>query len=130
MAGKIRISRLRKFDIAEYLDDEEMIAAYLNDAMETANEQGSASALNIALGNVARARGMSEIARRSGLSRESLYKALASEAQPRFDTIQRVFASMNMKITLVPADEPAATGAPPKAGRAKSARGKAGKLPA
>lgn len=105
MAGKIKISELKEFDIAEYLDDDETIASYLNDAIEISTSSGDPNVFKVALGNIARARGMGEIAKKSGLGRESLYKTFAPEAKPRFDTMQRVFASMNMQMKLVPIEQ-------------------------
>lgn len=105
MAGKIKISELRKFDIAEYLDDDNAIAEYLNDAIAIAEEKGDFTPFKAAMNNIARARGMAEIAKKSGLGRESLYKALDPKAQPRFETMQRVFSSMGLKMTLSPVDK-------------------------
>lgn len=98
MADKIKLASLRKFDIAEYLDDSEAIAEYLSDAVAIAAEKGDASVLAVALGNVARARGMGEIATAAGLGRESLYKALREGSQPRFDTVQKVIAALGLKL--------------------------------
>jgi len=88
--------KLNDFDPARYLDDDEAIRDYL----ESILEEGDAGLLAAALGDIAKARGMSDIARDSGISREALYKALRSEAQPRFDTITRVLGALGLKITI------------------------------
>lgn len=85
-----------KFDIAEYLDDEEMIQEYLNAVLE----EGDSQEIITALGHVAKAIGMSKIAEQTGLSRPSLYKALSKNAKPQFDTILKVLRAIggNMKL--------------------------------
>lgn len=99
MTKKIKISELPDFDPAEHLKDEEDIAAYLTLVIE----EGDPSELAHALGIVARARGMSEIAKASGITREALYKALRPDAQPRFDTVNRVCAALGVKLVAQPA---------------------------
>lgn len=94
MTKRIKAANLPDFDAARYLDSEEAIAAYLTDILE-ANDPALLAA---ALGDIARARGMSEIAKASGISREALYKALRSDTQPRFDTISRVCAALGVKL--------------------------------
>lgn len=94
MTKRIKAADLPDFDAARYLDSEGAIAAYLTDILE-ANDPALLAA---ALGDIARARGMSEIAKASGISREALYKALRSDAQPRFDTISRVCAALGVKL--------------------------------
>lgn len=94
MTKKIRIAGLPDFDMAEYLKSEEDIAAYLTMVIE----EGDVSELARALGIAARARGMSEIAEQSGLTREALYKALRPNAHPRFDTINRVCAALGVRL--------------------------------
>lgn len=91
---RIKISELPEFDAAKYLDDETAVAAYLTDVLE-ANDP---ALLAQALGDIARARGMSEIAKASGITREALYKALRPDAQPRFDTINRVCAALGVRL--------------------------------
>jgi probable addiction module antidote protein len=88
--------KLNDFDPARYLDDDAAIRDYL----ESILEEGDAGLLAAALGDIAKARGMSDIARDSGISREALYKALRSEAQPRLDTITRVLAALGLKLTI------------------------------
>jgi probable addiction module antidote protein len=94
MTKKIRIADLPEFDLAEYLKSEEDIAAYLTMVIE----EGDTAELAHALGLAARARGMSEIARASGITREALYRALRPDAQPRFDTISRVCTALGVKL--------------------------------
>lgn len=77
------------------------MAAYLEACIEEAD--GDASFIAKALGDIARARGMSQVARDSGLSRESLYKALSGERNPDFDTILRVTAALGLKLHAEPA---------------------------
>ena len=86
------------FDPAKYLDDEQSIADYLTDMLE----DGSPGLLAAALGDIARARGMAQIAQDAGIGREALYKALRTDAQPRFDTIARVFKALGVKLTAQP----------------------------
>lgn len=94
MTKRIRVSELTEFDASPYLDSEEAIAAYLTDIL-AANDPALLAA---ALGDIARARGMSEIAKASGITREALYKALRPDAQPRFDTVSRVCAALGVKL--------------------------------
>ena len=96
---RIKVADLPEFDAAPYLGRETLgretaIAAYLTDILE-ANDP---ALLASALGDIARARGMSEIAKASGLTREALYKALRPDAQPRFDTISRVCAALGVRL--------------------------------
>ncbi|HTR01297.1 MAG TPA: addiction module antidote protein [Candidatus Acidoferrum sp.] len=98
MKKKIRAEDLREFDITEYLDSQEAIAEYLTSMIES----GDASMLAVALGDVARSRGMAEVAKASGLTREALYKALRPDAQPRFDTVNRVCLALGVKLVAQP----------------------------
>jgi probable addiction module antidote protein len=98
MTKKTKIAELPDFDPAEYLDNEEAIAEYLT-AIITENNPGLLAA---ALGDVAKARGMTDIAKASGLSREALYKALRPNAQPRFDTINRVCRALGVRLVAQP----------------------------
>ena len=88
-----------RFDASKYLDDDNSVAEYLTSIVEEHNP----GLLAAALGDVARARGMTEIAKASGLSREALYKALRPGADPRFDTIARVLTALGVKLTVQPA---------------------------
>jgi probable addiction module antidote protein len=87
-----------KFDIADYLDSNEMIAEYLNEVLE----EGSDSEIITAIGNVAKAIGMTKIAEETGLSRPSLYKALSEGAKPQFSTIMKVLKAVGGQIKLNP----------------------------
>ena len=87
------------WDPAEHLETEADMAAYLQVVME----DGDPALLAAALGDVARARGMTQIAEVAGLTREALYKALRPGAQPRFDTIARVCTALGLKLTVQPA---------------------------
>lgn len=93
-------TQLPDFDPAEHLKDEQDIAEYLTQVIA----EGDPSELAHALGLVARARGMADIAQASGLTREALYKALRPDAQPRFDTVQRVCTALGVKLVALPAD--------------------------
>jgi len=96
MNKKINVDDLLEFDAAPYLDSEEAIAAYLTDILE-ANDAGL---LASALGDIARARGMGEIATSAGITREALYKALRPGSAPRFDTINRVCAALGVRLVV------------------------------
>jgi len=84
------------YDVAEYLRTPEEMAAYLEACLEEAN--GDAAFIAKALGDIARARGMSQVARDAGLSRESLYKALSGERSPGFDTILKVIGALGLQL--------------------------------
>ena len=84
------------FDPAEYLDDDEAIKAYIDDAIAS----GDAGFIAKCIGDVARARGMSQIAKDSGLSRESLYKALSTNGNPEFATILKVITALGLKLSV------------------------------
>lgn len=88
----------QKFDATDYLDSEETIAEYLTAALEDDNPD----VFLAALADVAKSRGMSAVARDAGLGRESLYKALAPGAKPRYDTILKVLHSLGVKLTVSP----------------------------
>jgi probable addiction module antidote protein len=90
------------YDSAEYLEDDQAVAEYLEEAMKIAMEDSDPSFLAQALGTVARARGMSQIAKDAGLSRESLYKALGAEGNPEFGTVLRVLQALGLKLSIKP----------------------------
>jgi probable addiction module antidote protein len=98
MSKKTRISELPEFDVTEYLDDETQIAEYLTVVIG----ENDPALLAATLGDIARARGMSEMAKASGLSREALYKALRPGANPRFDTIARVCTALGVRLVAEP----------------------------
>ncbi|MEY6434170.1 addiction module antidote protein [Thioalkalicoccus limnaeus] len=85
-----------RYDVAEHLRTPEEMAAYLEACMEEA--EGDAAFIAKALGDIARARGMSQVARDAGVSRESLYKALSGERTPGFDTILKVMTALGLKL--------------------------------
>jgi probable addiction module antidote protein len=94
MTKKIDINSLPEFDMAEHIKTEADIAAYLNIVLE----EGDAAELAHALGVIARVKGMAEIAQKSGITREALYKALRPNAQPRFDTVNKVMQALGVKL--------------------------------
>jgi len=87
-------TKTKPYDLAEYLETTEDMAAYL----EAALEDGDPRVIVHALGNIARARGMSQIARDTGLGRESLYKALSPEGNPEFATVLKVVQALGIKL--------------------------------
>ena len=95
--GKSRV-KLVPFDTAKYLTDETAIAEYMNAVLEA----DDLDLLLLALGDVARARGMSIVAKEAGLGRESLYKALTPGAKPRFDTVVRVARALGVRLAAQP----------------------------
>ncbi|MCK9394254.1 MAG: putative addiction module antidote protein [Methylobacter sp.] len=94
MTKKIKIADLPDFDPAEYLKDEEDMAAYLNVILE----DGDHALLAAALGDIAKARGMTQLAKDTGLTWEALYKALRPDAKPRFDTISKVCKALGVRL--------------------------------
>ena len=90
--------RTRPFDVSNYLNDEADVTAYL----QVAIEDGDPALLAAALGDIARARGMTQLARDTGLSRESLYKSLSGERAPSSDTLFKVIHAMGFKLTVEP----------------------------
>ena len=91
--GKTKTTR---YDVAEHLRTPKEMAAYLEACLEEAN--GDAAFIAKALGDIARAKGMAQVARDANLSRESLYKALSGERSPSFDTILKVMAALGLKL--------------------------------
>jgi probable addiction module antidote protein len=91
--------KLVPFDAARYLDDDEAIAEYMTAVLEAIDPD----LLLLALGDVARAKGMAQVAKEAGLGRESLYKALSPGAKPRFDTVLKVARALGVKFTAQPA---------------------------
>ena len=85
-----------KFDIADYLDDNKMIAEYLNAVLE----DGDSKELVAAIGHIAKAIGMTKIAEQTGLSRPSLYKALNQDSKPQFDTIYKVLKAVGGQLKI------------------------------
>ena len=89
----------RPFDMAEQLREEQDIAAYLTLVLE----EGDPGELAHALGVIARARGMTQIAAEAGMGREALYKALRADASPRFETILKVMHALGLRLSVQPA---------------------------
>jgi probable addiction module antidote protein len=85
----------RPFDPAAYLNDDEALAVYMSEALET----GDPAFITDAIGVIARARGMTQVAKDAGLSRESLYRALSSDGNPEFATILKVVDALGLKLT-------------------------------
>jgi len=90
-----------RYDVSEHLRTPEEMAAYLEACLEEAN--GDAAFVAKALGDIARAKGMTPVARDAGLSRESLYKALSGERSPGFDTILKVAQALGIELHAAPA---------------------------
>lgn len=87
--------KLLPFDATRYLVDDEAIAEYMAAVLES----GDSDLLLLALGDIARARGMAQVAKDSGLGRESLYKALTPGSKPRFDTVLKVARALGVQLT-------------------------------
>lgn len=87
---------LRPYDVTRYLQSEEDIIGYLNAVLEE-NDPGL---LMAAIGDVARAKGMTQISRETGLSRESLYRSLSEQGNPEFATVQKVLQSLGLRLTV------------------------------
>lgn len=92
------MTRFRPFDAVDYLDDEETIAEYITAALEDPDPDVFLAAVR----DVARARGITQVARDAGLGRESLYKALAPGAKPRYDTMLRLLHALGIKLSATP----------------------------
>ena len=91
-------SKTTRWDVTEFLDSEERIAVFL----EAAFEEGDPSLISAALGEVARARGMMQMAKDTGISREALYRALSIEGRPEFNTILKVMKAFGLRLSPVP----------------------------
>jgi probable addiction module antidote protein len=92
------MTKIAPFDAADYLDDEETIAEYITAALEDPNPDVFLSAVR----DVARARGMAQLAKDAGLGRESLYKALTPGAKPRYDTMLKLLHALGVKLSASP----------------------------
>ena len=92
---KVKISR---FDVSEHLDSEEIIAAYLNAALE----EGDSDLLMAAIADVAKARGIAKVAADAGVGRESLYKTLAPGSKPKLETVLKIMHALGVKLTAAP----------------------------
>ena len=92
------MNKIKPFDAADYLDNDEVIAEYLNAALEDENPDVFLAAIS----DVAKARGMGRLAKDSGLGRESLYKALSPGAKPRYDTVLKLLRSLGIELRTSP----------------------------
>lgn len=99
MANKVI---LKKWDSVEHLETEQDMAMYLQACLDEAGDD--AAFIAKALGNIAKARGMSQLAKDTGLGRESLYKSLSGEVSPSFDTILKVTKALGLKLSAIPCD--------------------------
>lgn len=88
--------KFSRWDVADYLDTEEDMALYLDACLE--DDPGDGSLIRTALGDIARARGMTQLAHDTGLTREGLYKALSTEGNPAFSTIFKVIRALGVKL--------------------------------
>jgi probable addiction module antidote protein len=98
MSKRVKVSELPDFDAAEYLNSEADVAACLT----TVLEENDPALLAAAIGDIARARGMSQVAKDSGIAREALYEALRPGSEPRFETISRVCAALGVRLVAQP----------------------------
>ena len=96
--SKINELGLAPFDASDYLDSEEAIAEYLTAALENPDPE----AFLVAVRDVAKARGISQVAATAGLGRESLYKTLKPGAQPRFETVRRLLGAWGVRLDITP----------------------------
>ena len=95
---KMKSNELETFDISKYLDSEEAIAEYLSQVLEDEDNDEFIRAI----GHIAKAKGMAQIAKDTGLGRESLYKAFRSNAKPRFDTVMKVMNAFQIQLSATP----------------------------
>jgi probable addiction module antidote protein len=95
-------SKLKRYDVTDFLEVEEDVIAYLNAALE----DGHPEVIAHAIGNIARMRGMSRIAKECGLGRESLYKSLSERGNPEFGTVLRVLNAIGFRLRAESANEP------------------------
>lgn len=100
MSKKINIANLSEFDPVEYLGDETDMNLYLDACIE--EDPGDGSLIRAALGDIARAKGMTQLARDTGLAREGLYKALSAEGNPSFATVLKVVHALGLRLSAVP----------------------------
>ena len=92
------MTSLKPFDAADYLENDAIVSEYLNAALEDENP----SVFLQAIADVAKARGMSQLAKDTGLGRESLYKALAPGAKPRYDTVMKLVKALGVELHATP----------------------------
>jgi probable addiction module antidote protein len=101
MSGKLLTT---PFDAADYLDSADVIAAYLGEYLE----DGTPEELREAMATVARSHGVTDLARRSGVSRPGIYKALGQYGNPSFETVRAILGAMGLRLTVEPAEPEAA----------------------
>jgi probable addiction module antidote protein len=94
----MRKTKVSRFDVADHLDSEEMIAEYINAALE----DGGVDVLMAAIGDVAKARGISKVAADAGVGRESLYKTLSGDAKPKAETVFKLLRALGVKLQAAP----------------------------
>ncbi|MEQ1605874.1 MAG: addiction module antidote protein [Pyrinomonadaceae bacterium] len=92
------MNQIKPFEAADYLDNDEVIAEYLNAALEDPNPD----VFLMAISDVAKARGMSKLAKDAGLGRESLYKALTPGAKPRYETVIKLLRALGVELNTSP----------------------------
>lgn len=85
--------KIRKWDTAEFLESDKDIAAYLNAVLE----EDDPALMNVALGNIARAKGMTQLAKETGITRDGLYKALSPDGNPSFTTVQKILKAFKLR---------------------------------
>ena len=95
------MKKATSWDAADYLETEADIAAYLNAAFE----DGDTSVIAAALGDVARAKGMTQLAKETGITRDGLYKALSPTGNPSFDTVQKILRAFGLKLDVAPSTQ-------------------------
>jgi probable addiction module antidote protein len=115
MEGLNMAEKFTRWDAADYLESEEDMALYLDACLD--EDPGDGSLVRAALNDIARARGMTQLARDTGLTREGLYRALSATGNPEFSTVLKVIKALNMRLHIVP-DAPAK---PPRTLRKKPA---------
>ena len=96
-----KMVKISKFDAANYLKSPQAMADYLSEALATDDPEFICDALD----TIARAKGMTQVSRETGLSRESLYKSLSGTTKPEFDTIRKVISSFGLRLVAEPVDE-------------------------
>jgi probable addiction module antidote protein len=99
--GRLTRAKAKAFDAAKYIDSPDAVAAYLRDAFET----GDADFIAQAIGTMARARGMSNVAKQAGVSRANLYRALKAGGKPEFTTIMKVLDARDIQLVAKPKDD-------------------------
>lgn len=92
--------KTKRFDVSNYLHDEQEIVIYLEEAAKMAAAENDNSILLTAIADVAKARGMMQLAKDAGVSRESLYRSLATDAKPRFETVAKVLNALGMQLSI------------------------------